>query len=208
MGKGDEVRQNLEAWESEHVCPACGHVVNLAELDMTAITTGIMTCPSCDWSGQIEIQVIGQVPRKKPTSTEYSHHADIGSGSCLCLFLSGILRMYARTNSLAIFDSSSARQTRHVLSLRLDSFKGRTVTPFLARHKAPAFTTKATLGKAMASSPGDMETAFMVYEIELFRRSKAKAREAEAMLDVLLGPNAPQSLLYFFADHLSAKGSS
>ncbi|AXC12272.1 hypothetical protein ACPOL_2970 [Acidisarcina polymorpha] len=37
---------------------------------MRAITTGIVTCPSCNWSGQIEIQIIDQVPRKKPTSVE------------------------------------------------------------------------------------------------------------------------------------------
>jgi hypothetical protein len=34
---------------------------------MRAITTGIVACPICDWAGQIEIQVIDQVPRKKPT---------------------------------------------------------------------------------------------------------------------------------------------
>ena len=57
-------------WESVHVCRNCGHIINLAELDLRAITTGIVTCPGCDWSGQIEIQVIDQVPRKKPTSVE------------------------------------------------------------------------------------------------------------------------------------------
>jgi transcription elongation factor Elf1 len=57
-------------WESVHVCPSCGHVINLAELDLKAITTGIVTCANCDWSGQIEIQVIDQVPRKKPASVE------------------------------------------------------------------------------------------------------------------------------------------
>lgn len=57
-----------QSWESVHVCPNCGHVVNLAELDFRAITTGIVICPSCDWSGQIEIQIIDQVPRKKPSS--------------------------------------------------------------------------------------------------------------------------------------------
>jgi predicted RNA-binding Zn-ribbon protein involved in translation (DUF1610 family) len=57
-------------WESVHVCPNCGNVINLAELDLRAITTGIVTCPSCDWSGQIEIEVIQQVPRKMPTSAE------------------------------------------------------------------------------------------------------------------------------------------
>jgi hypothetical protein len=55
-------------WESVHVCPGCGHVINLADLDMRAIITGIVTCPGCDWSGQIEIQIVDEVPRKKPTS--------------------------------------------------------------------------------------------------------------------------------------------
>ncbi|AXC12279.1 hypothetical protein ACPOL_2977 [Acidisarcina polymorpha] len=56
--------------ESVHVCPNCGLIINLAELDLRAITTGIVSCPNCDWSGQIEIQIIDQVPRKKPTSAE------------------------------------------------------------------------------------------------------------------------------------------
>ena len=60
--------QSGESWESVHVCPNCGHVINLAELDLKAITTGIVACPNCDWSGQIEIQVVDQVPRKKPKS--------------------------------------------------------------------------------------------------------------------------------------------
>jgi transcription elongation factor Elf1 len=60
--------KQAQSWESVHVCPNCGHFINLAELDMKAITTGIVNCPSCDWSGQIEIQVVDQVPRKKPKS--------------------------------------------------------------------------------------------------------------------------------------------
>jgi predicted RNA-binding Zn-ribbon protein involved in translation (DUF1610 family) len=59
-----------QSWESVHVCPNCGRVINLAELDLRAITTGIVPCPSCDWSGQIEIQVVDQVPRKTRTSVE------------------------------------------------------------------------------------------------------------------------------------------
>ncbi|AXC12271.1 hypothetical protein ACPOL_2969 [Acidisarcina polymorpha] len=55
----------------------------------------------------------------------------------LIFFLSGILRMYARTNSLAIFKSSSARQTSHFFTFRLASLSGRTVTPLRARSKAP-----------------------------------------------------------------------
>jgi predicted RNA-binding Zn-ribbon protein involved in translation (DUF1610 family) len=68
MGIGSPNEQDRQSWESVHVCPNCGQVINLAELDLKAITTGIVTCPSCDWSGQIEIQIVDQVPRKKPAS--------------------------------------------------------------------------------------------------------------------------------------------
>jgi ribosomal protein L37AE/L43A len=44
-------------WESVHVCPTCEHVINLAEIDLKAITTGIVACPNCDWSGPIEITI-------------------------------------------------------------------------------------------------------------------------------------------------------
>jgi transcription elongation factor Elf1 len=70
MTANKSVSGDGQHWESVHVCPHCGHVINLAELDLKAITTGIVSCPRCDWSGQIEIQVIDQVPRKRPTSVE------------------------------------------------------------------------------------------------------------------------------------------
>ena len=70
MSEGSARKEDGQLWESVHVCSKCGHVINLAELDLRAITTGIVSCPSCDWSGQIEIQVIDKVPRKKPTSAE------------------------------------------------------------------------------------------------------------------------------------------
>ncbi len=72
MGADSANKQDAPSWESVHVCPNCGHVINLAELDLRAITTGIVTCPSCDWSGQIEIQIIDQVPRKKPVSRGFA----------------------------------------------------------------------------------------------------------------------------------------
>ena len=45
-------------WESSHVCPRCGSATNLAEIDLRAITTGIVTCPKCDWSGPIEVRIV------------------------------------------------------------------------------------------------------------------------------------------------------
>ena len=70
MSAGSANKEDGPSWESVHVCANCGHVINLAELDLRAITIGIVSCPSCNWSGQIEIQVVDQVPRKKPTSAE------------------------------------------------------------------------------------------------------------------------------------------
>lgn len=50
-------------WDSVHKCPQCGHAIKLSEIDLKAVTTGIVVCPNCDWSGQIEIQII---EREKP----------------------------------------------------------------------------------------------------------------------------------------------
>ena len=40
-------------WESVHKCPKCGYELNLAKLDLDETTTGIATCPRCEWAGQI-----------------------------------------------------------------------------------------------------------------------------------------------------------
>ena len=49
-------------WISAHVCPECEHPYLLEKLDLGEATTGIISCPKCPWSGQINIQII-----KKPT---------------------------------------------------------------------------------------------------------------------------------------------
>jgi 2-polyprenyl-6-methoxyphenol hydroxylase-like FAD-dependent oxidoreductase len=63
----------------------------------------------------------------------------------------------------------------------------------------------AELGKAIAANPGEMEAALVAYETDLFPRSASAAAEAERILEVCLGPNAPQSLLDMFAGHRPAK---
>lgn len=45
-------------WESVHICPKCEHILNLAEIDLKTITTGIVSCPNCEWTGPIEIRVM------------------------------------------------------------------------------------------------------------------------------------------------------
>lgn len=58
----------------------------------------------------------------------------------------------------------------------------------------------AELGKAIAAHPGDVEAALIAYEKDLFPRSASEAAEAEGILKVCLGPNAPQSLVDFFTN--------
>jgi hypothetical protein len=70
MRPKDEERDPVEAqegysWASVHICPRCEHVTNLAELDLLAVTTGITSCPRCDWSGQIKIQIVDSLTHKK-----------------------------------------------------------------------------------------------------------------------------------------------
>jgi hypothetical protein len=47
-----------QAWESAHVCPKCDFAIALSTLEMGAVTTGLVTCPRCDWEGRIEIEVV------------------------------------------------------------------------------------------------------------------------------------------------------
>jgi transcription elongation factor Elf1 len=44
--------------ESAHVCPRCGNTVSLQQLALREMTTGIIICLNCAWSGQINIKII------------------------------------------------------------------------------------------------------------------------------------------------------
>ena len=59
----------------------------------------------------------------------------------------------------------------------------------------------AELGKAIAAHPDDVEAALIAYEKDLFPRSAAEAEESERILNVCLGPNAPQSLVDMFTGY-------
>lgn len=56
----------------------------------------------------------------------------------------------------------------------------------------------AQLGEAIAGT-GNVEAALGVYEADLFPRSAAEAAEANKIIEVCFGDEAPQSLLDFFA---------
>ena len=56
----------------------------------------------------------------------------------------------------------------------------------------------AELAKAIVAHPGDVEAALASYEQAMFPRSAAEAADAQEVVRVCLGPDAPQSLLDFF----------
>jgi ssDNA-binding Zn-finger/Zn-ribbon topoisomerase 1 len=47
---------------SAHVCLQCGFSINLRDLGLGGGATGLVTCPQCDWSEPIEIQIVDKEP--------------------------------------------------------------------------------------------------------------------------------------------------
>jgi ssDNA-binding Zn-finger/Zn-ribbon topoisomerase 1 len=58
MSPKQEDNNPTPQWESAHKCPKCGYDLNLEKLDLQEATTGIATCPRCEWSSQIDIQIV------------------------------------------------------------------------------------------------------------------------------------------------------
>jgi predicted RNA-binding Zn-ribbon protein involved in translation (DUF1610 family) len=56
----DEGKKPLKI--SAHLCPRCGHAIDLEDLGLRGGTTGLVTCPKCDWSGPIDIRIINKEP--------------------------------------------------------------------------------------------------------------------------------------------------
>lgn len=63
-------RDNNRQWRSANVCPKCRYVLDLEEIDLKAITTGIATCPRCEWSGYIDIQIVESDDDPTPPKTK------------------------------------------------------------------------------------------------------------------------------------------
>jgi 2-polyprenyl-6-methoxyphenol hydroxylase-like FAD-dependent oxidoreductase len=63
----------------------------------------------------------------------------------------------------------------------------------------------AELGKAIAANTDDIEAALMTYEKDLFPRSAFEAAESEKILNMCIGPNAPNSLVDMFTKNQPGK---
>jgi len=110
-----------------------------------------------------------------------------------------------------ITDGETAPVVRPIYALpvehRWDRIPGVTLLGDAAHLMAPsgeganlAMYDGAELGEAIAADPGEVEGALFAYEEALFLRSSSEAAEANRILEVCFGDNAPQSLLDFFAD--------
>jgi hypothetical protein len=45
-------------WEHVHVCAKCGNMLHPDEIELGSIVLGVITCPRCEWSGPINLQII------------------------------------------------------------------------------------------------------------------------------------------------------
>ncbi|MET7419720.1 NAD(P)/FAD-dependent oxidoreductase [Dactylosporangium sp. NPDC005555] len=73
------------------------------------------------------------------------------------------------------------------------------MSPFAGEGANLAMLDGASLGRAIATHPGDVEAALTAYERELFPRSAEGARDAADNLALCFDDTAPQSLLDRFA---------
>ena len=60
MSPQSQIPDGEKQWESVHLCPKCGQPLNLENIDLEAATTGIATCPKCDWSSPINLKIVSE----------------------------------------------------------------------------------------------------------------------------------------------------
>jgi hypothetical protein len=51
-------------WEHVHLCPKCGHTINPDQIELGSIMLGVITCPKCEWSGPINLQIVERQNRE------------------------------------------------------------------------------------------------------------------------------------------------
>ena len=51
--------ENMEkSLENVHQCPRCGHTIRIEQIEVKAISVGIITCLNCGYSGPINLQIV------------------------------------------------------------------------------------------------------------------------------------------------------
>ena len=61
--------QSNTYWDHVHQCGACGHAVRIDEIDLKIITAGVITCPKCESSGPINVQIMDERTIPAPPRT-------------------------------------------------------------------------------------------------------------------------------------------
>ena len=51
-------------WEHIHLCLKCGHTLNPDQIELGSIMLGVITCPKCEWSGPINLQIVERQNRE------------------------------------------------------------------------------------------------------------------------------------------------
>jgi hypothetical protein len=85
----------------------------------------------------------------------------------------------------------------------IESFRGWSSDDYVGC-RFPLARSLAELGKGIAANPGDVEAALIAYETDIFPRSASAAADAEGILELCLGPNAPHSLVDMLTSHQPA----
>src|SRR5580698_400939 len=79
------------------------------------------------------------------------------------------------------------------------------MSPFAGEGANLAMYDGAELGRAIAAHPGDVETALIAYEQDLFPRSASAAAEADRNLKLFFNENSPQSVVDLFTNYQLVK---
>jgi 2-polyprenyl-6-methoxyphenol hydroxylase-like FAD-dependent oxidoreductase len=150
-------------------------------------------------------------------SEKWLEGIDFSDRAAACATIAGEFNGWAPELSALIRNAETAPVLRmlHTLPVehRWDRVPGVTLVGDAAHLMFPsgeganlAMFDGAELGKAIAKSVGDTDSALAAYERELFSRSSAAASDANMMMEVLFGDNAPQSLLDFFSMTMADQG--
>ena len=78
------------------------------------------------------------------------------------------------------------------------------MSPFAGEGVNLAMIDGADLARAIVEAPDDLERALAAHEAAMFPRTREKAAESAANLEIAFAPDSPKGLLAFFAGHGAA----